>query len=111
MGKGQSVTPYVLKYLDTHVGETVFLADMATALKFKPSQIQSVMTRMNADPQEDLEIVSRGQAWRYRGHYTEAEVPSTTANDPRLFDEIGVTRDGALIIQDVEGRLYRATEL
>ncbi len=89
----------------------MFLADMASALKFKPTQIQSVMTRMNADPQEDLEIVSRGQAWRYRGHFMEVAPGPNETKDPRLFDEIGVTRDGALIIQDVEGKLYRATEL
>lgn len=111
MGNGPAVTPTVLRYLHAHIGETVFLKDIAVATKFTERQVQNSILHMVNNGVEWVEVVSRGQAWRYHGPMPEVAPEPAQKKEPRLFDEVGVTRDGTLIIADLDNNLYRAEPL
>lgn len=90
-------------------GQVVWLSEIQQATgETNPRRVQAAMAAMAAMVREadmGLAVHTRGQAWTYR--------PTPAAQTPtrRMFEEIGPTKDGAVVIQDDAGRLYRATEL
>lgn len=54
---------------------------------------------------ELIDVVSRGSSWIYRPDNQPASSPDG------LFELIGKSRSGVLILQDSEGRIFQAKEL
>lgn len=109
----KNVRTPVLQYLGAKQGETVFVEHMAVDLDLESRQIQNVMLHLVHDMRHDIDVIVRGQAWIYRGMF-EVVAPEPATNngpDPRLFDEVGTTISGDLIIADQNNRLYRAEPL
>lgn len=119
-GKRESgVGTKVLKYFADRPGDIVFIEDMRAALNLRDVQITSAIHHLSKRGRRNvraiIETVNAGQSWRYLGMDDTQNVPekqTQTRTEPlRVFEEIGTTRDGSLIIQATDGKLYRATEM
>lgn len=53
-----------------------------------------------------IDTVKPGYSYIYRG-----ERPTDTVTEKRMFEEIGTTKTGAIVIQDTSGNLYKAEEI
>lgn len=107
--RGQ-VQPAVWAYLTAHKDEQLWRDDIAAETGFTGEQVSQCVWGLITRKKLPIKVLLRGQSWVYSPHEPETKVVAQPV-EPRLFDEIGATRDGTLIIQDVNGTLYRATEL
>lgn len=114
MGKGiiqaRGITADLAKYFRDHVGQEVFLKDLENEFpSFTKLQIQGNINNLNrTNSAVQVETLLKGQSWIYRPG-ANGKPGAVTAK--RMFEEVAVTKAGALIIQDESGNLYRATEL
>lgn len=103
----------LLKYLLEHPMEVVFLDTLVEIAEGKTNGVQSAMHNLVKNiPQ--IERMVGGKAWRWNPDVTESTGQPEPANAQptrRMFEEIGQTREGDLVIQDDTGTLYRATAL
>jgi hypothetical protein len=101
--------PRVAHYFDTHIGTTVYISELVQALKLEPRQIQNAIAngvRVKFNHWDTrLEVVQRGNAWRWHGN-------NKKANDGSLlFERIAITKSGVVLVQDENGTVYKLTEL
>lgn len=108
--KGRSrIRDRVLKYIEDARGANVYVGDMARDLNALEGSIQNAINDLRKSiPQ--LQVVIPGRSWRWVAN---AEAPKTeaAAKEKRMFEEIGTTKSGDLLIKDTEGTIYTATEL
>lgn len=105
----------ILQVLTRSPGEVVYVQDIASHAKVTEQQVKSALapSRLAKYPIR-IDVVVNGKAWRYMGDRSPqvpepAETP--TVAEKRIFEEIGTTKSGQLIIQDMDGNLFRAEEL
>lgn len=105
--KAAGITADLARYFREHTGVEVFLKDLLEEFpKYTAVQIQSNVNNLNRTNTEiSVDTLLRGQSWIYRPNGKKA------APTNRVFEQIAVTKTGALIIQDDAGTLYKATEL
>lgn len=107
------IKPIVIEHFQKAPGIPQYVNDLAKALSSSEEKIQECIAgiiRTNSLPGLTCEI--RGRSWMYRPQATEAADPNPRKQLPaRMFEEIGETRDGSVIIQDDAGKIYRAQEL
>lgn len=129
----------VIRYLTDRPGQVVYRSDIAADVGIDVNQVQQCIYNLikNRPIGNEIEVVVAGNAWRYvpRAVTTSPEttdqpvngatrsVPATTTVPVnvaarrststvvnRVFEEIGESQDGTIIIQESEtGALYRAT--
>lgn len=104
---GSPIRADVMSYFEKRPGQTVYLKDMAAELKLKEDSVQSSIGHMVRQDILPLEIVVRGQAWRYKP----GEAKAAKAAARPLYELLGTAKDGALILEAEDGGLWRATEL
>lgn len=106
--RGQSVQPRVLHYLEQHVGENVYHQDVSKQLDLTESQVKEAIyhLRKKDNLSGSIEVVVAGSIWRYDPSKRESK-----KSGKRIFEELGVTHQGEIILQDEEGNLFRASEL
>lgn len=116
----------ITSYFREHPNELIHIDDlhMVAAMKGIPQvtdqSIQSSLSYMRhlykqGKGQVFPEQMLKGVSWKY----TPADVdpgpqePETETKKPekRMFEEIGVTKTGAIVAQDERGNLYRVTEM
>lgn len=100
----------VMKYFDTHQGIIVYLADLVEALGIDENQARIGVNNLRHKDdfyKTHIETVVRGNAWRFCPN----NAPKKKADNRQVFEEIGKTKDGSLILESEEGTLYKATEL
>lgn len=106
-GRASGLRSQVSEYLHRRPGEEVFVTDIAKDLGLTKKQVQNCVTNaMREGAWPDVEIVTRGNSWRF--------IPDNRndrKSNKRMFEEIGVTKDGSIVIQDTDGNLYRALVL
>lgn len=98
----------VMKYMSDRPGQTVYVESMVEDLEMEARKVQQTINNARNDHKdfgESVEIVVRGSAWCY--------VPnaSTKKSGKRMFEEVGVTRDGSVLLECEDGGFYRAVEL
>lgn len=99
--------PQVLNYLMNHPGESLYIDDIAKATKLDTKQVLSAIGNLVHVDGEPVETVQRGRIWRYNPNgQRKAKAP-----EKRMFEEIGPAKDGSIVIQDLDGNLYKAVEL
>lgn len=105
--KAAGITGELARYFRDHTGVEVFLKDLQEEFpKYTTIQIQSNINNMNRTNTEvKVDTLLKGQSWIYRPKGKQSPT------NKRVFEEIAVTKTGALIIQDESGTLYKATEL
>lgn len=100
--------PVLLEYLTKRPGEVLNTADIARDIKATESQVKGAVKTLLGHG-HDIESVSRGNAYIYRG--LKQEIKTAKKSDKRIFEEIGQSKSGAIVIQDAEGNLYKAEEI
>lgn len=120
------VQPAILKYLAQYPGEEIWIDDLVNSTPFDEKQIQSAIMRLVANGY-DIRVVMRGKSWSYHG-LQRGQKPGTTApktqalsvvptpvsnlpeiqKAPRtMYEEIGLTSDGTILVQSETGVIYR----
>jgi biotin operon repressor len=103
------VYPLILEMLRKRTGEIINTADICAELSITEKQVRGGIRTLTGHG-HDIEIIGRGYAYAYRGAGKTATTIPTVKGDKRLFEEIGMSKQG-VIIQDVQGVLYIAKEL
>jgi hypothetical protein len=103
VGKMQTRAP-VMEYLAKHPDEVVWLSDVLSATGLIRAQVQNAMTGLIRDG-KPVEVIQRGQAWRWNGD------AGGETGTPRGLEYLAAGKDGAIIIKDSAGHVYRAVEI
>lgn len=87
--------------------QAVTLNQLTHQTGLEASKVQSNVNNLKNSKRDHftIETITRGQIWILR------DSPEKPTPGKRIFEEIGPTRDGAIVIQDGDGNLYKATEL
>lgn len=104
---GRPLKADIMAYFDKKPGQTVYLKDIATDLKLTEVQVQSAISGIIREEMMPLEVVMRGRAWCYRPQ------PGRNGAKPGnlVFEAIGKTREGDLVLQGEDSSLWKATQL
>lgn len=107
--------PQIMAYFTEHPNKTVTLDAISKGTKLRADQVRSAVSNIrtahsNHEIDFPIEIVQRGQIWRYSPNGQVADVAAAKSNKA-IYEELGMTKAGDLIIQDESGKLYRAQEL
>lgn len=118
---GKRIGPAVLDHLASHSGTVVTLSRMAKALKLEERQVQQAVNFLRQQPQhaQAIEVIQRGQMWRWVG---DVPAPEQSAEDLRdvarsglrvgdMLEVIGDTQAGDVIGRSETGTLYRVSPL
>lgn len=102
------IKPQVMEFLAKSPGADHYVGDLANGFKVSETKIQDCINNIIVSgSMPGLEVKIRGRCWVYRPGKTVEKVPASK----RVFEELAETKGGDLIIQDQDGRLYRAKEL
>lgn len=98
---------FLKEYFTKRPGQELFLDDIledahAEGYAWSARQLQGAIANAVYQNVLSLETIIRGRSWRY--------LPEKQ-NDRRVFEEIGVTKEGRVVIQDNEGTLWLAEQL
>ena len=108
------VASALMRAFESSGGRTVHLAELVKATGFEEAVIQRGVVNLRKRPEweRSLAVIVRGQAWRYAASPAmAARVVKRAELDGLIFEAIGVSQDGDLILQCVDGRLFRACPL
>jgi hypothetical protein len=103
----RGVSASVREYFTAHPGVEVPLSELKSAIgkNVSNSVIHNAISYLRVRAEFPIETLAYGRIWRYRP----AVVAKSTGK--RMFEELAVTRTGDVLIQDEEGKVYRAVEL
>lgn len=101
----RGVAARVLQYLSERPGSTVWITELAGTLNIEQRQVAQAVYYLATTKSQPIETVMNGNAWTY------APNKAQTKPSRPLFEQIGVTKDGVLVLEDESGTLYRATEM
>jgi hypothetical protein len=105
----------VLRYIEEHVGESVYVDDAAKDLNVRPLSVQNAMKALCET--QPIEVVVRGRTWRYHANANPTIIPRQRKPEkpeprkPLAFEEIGVDSNGRMIIRDENLQLYWAERI
>lgn len=90
--------------LERSPGKVFYLKDLMEELGAPEVAIQNAAARAVREGSGAYKVHINARAWVYS--------PNGTVNGTkRVFEELAVTKDGAILIQDEHGTIYRAVEL
>lgn len=97
--RAKGVDAALLRYFDEHTNENIYIEDLEKLTGFDHQQILSGISHLK---QKDVPIfrIANG-VYRMDSRSTSGE----------LFELVGKSKDGRLIIQDEDGKLYLAVEV
>lgn len=101
-------TAKVLEWLKGHENLRVYVPDICKDTGLDHKQVLSSLANLRNRAGYDIQSVIAGAVYDYR---TGTKKEESKAQDKRLFEELGMAKDGRLIIQDGDGKLYEAKEL
>lgn len=104
------ISATVYEILRRNVGLPVNIDDIRKETGFSKGQIQAAIAALRNRNNLDVESIIAGHVYRARSLASTA-TPEPAERTKRLFEEIGIARDGRIIIQAAEGGLYEAKEL
>jgi hypothetical protein len=102
----KAVAPKVLEWLHRNENIRIHLSDIVRDTGLTKEQVLNALGNLRRREGLDIETLVRGEAYAFR---TTPAKPN--GNGKRVFEEIGVSKDGRIIIQDVDGNLYETREL
>lgn len=98
--------PAVLEWLHRNANIQVHVKDIAKDTGLSIEQVQGALGNLRRENGLNIETILRGQLVIF---HSVPEKPEPIGK--RVFEEIGVTKDGRIVIQDVDGKLYETREL
>jgi biotin operon repressor len=111
--RGPARSGPVFAYLEHRIGQAVHVDDVAADLGFTKQQVKSAVNNLRTTKGIPIETLVAGYSWRYLPNSKPSEdSPGNGSNHTkRIFEEIGVTKTGLIILQDEDGNLFSAQEL
>jgi hypothetical protein len=114
MGVSRSqVTIDTIQYMRANSGIGVHYIDVAVAVHAHKSQVNNALTRIvNKHPEMGIRRLAMGQ-YIFKPEYQNGEKPVTTPEPVKtysMYEGIGHTQDGTIIVRDEEGVLYKLSE-
>jgi hypothetical protein len=104
--KNRGITGQIKEYFVGNTGRTITLSELTSNLKNDARVIQQSMASILREKTPGFAVVVRAKAWKY-----DPATRPETKSDKRMFEEIGKTREGEIVIQDDNGVLYLARNL
>jgi hypothetical protein len=117
-----SVTPYVVRYFQEHQGSDVWIDDLLAyvcernAIPLRPSlkgSVQTSVSQLIAKGKLNAEVTIRGQHWIVSA--VVAKPPKveveTEKHLGKMLEVIRELKDGSLLLECEDGRLYKAQEV
>jgi len=98
----------IIDFLSEHPNINVTLNEIIQVTGLKKEQVQSGMSNLRSRNGLNIETLVAGQLWTY--HPTAPAPTGEKHVTPQVFELVGQAKAG-LIIQDEDGKLYRAEEL
>jgi hypothetical protein len=123
MGSART-TDKILGYLNGHANVNITVTELMEATELTKSQVQIGMNNLRTRYGLNVQSIVSGNLWRYRPE-TEAEqlakdkangssantkTPLRGPGPSSMYELVGEAKTG-IIIQDEDGKLYRAEEL
>lgn len=110
--KRRLIRPDVLRFLVRRTGEICFLKDIVTETGFTERQVQSCIAHL-IEEGVPITVETRARAWRYMPEpMLEAKrEPEHKPEDDDVFERVGVTRSGKIIVRGDSSTLYVLHEL
>lgn len=111
-----SIAHHVHEVLKRNIGTDVLVRDMVIETGLTKNQILGALQGLRSRRHLEITTIVPGHAYRYTGRLLTPEAQTAPEPTPeprqgkRLFEEVGLLRDGTMIIQDGDGVLYRASE-
>ena len=107
MTRANGIQAHVMAQFTKHPGSVIYLNDMAAESKFDARQLQnSVRQIINRNILPGIEIVSRGNSWRYMPNKKVEADPKETG----LLEKLGSTKSGKILVRDEDGTIYTLGE-
>lgn len=101
----RGITAKIRELFESKPGMVIFLKDIVSEFGAEEVLVKQVMANLlRMDSGYQVHIKTR--AWLYRPEPMEAKEPSA-----RMFEQVGVLKNGDLLLQDTDGGVYRATEM
>lgn len=122
MPRGISVRPHVRELFERKPGQTIYMSDLKAAIvaatpgttprEIREGGVQKAVGELQRQG-FPVEIVERGRAWRYLPNKVDAPANGNGHAGPSkaIFQLIGEARDGRLVLECEDGRLFMAQEL
>jgi hypothetical protein len=110
--KGHPTTLETLRYMRQHPGLTMHYTDIAKEISISPEYVSAALVRMNAThPEFGVRRVASGQ---YK--YSPADEVFANQRPPvepigKMYEKVGVTKNGAIVIKDEDGVLWMIQEM
>lgn len=101
-----ATSPKVLDYLYRNANVHVHAMDIVRDTGLTLLQVQGAIGNLRRTKGMDIETIIAGQVFVLHTKNEAAKV-----NGKRVFEELGTTKDGRLIIQDADGNLFEAKEM
>jgi hypothetical protein len=109
---GVPIRGKLVRFFHEHPGVQVYAHEIGAALNESPKRVMDGMTNLLQDGRmEGLIRVQNGGPYIYKGSQFASPVDAHVTGNKPLFEEIGKTKKGDIIIQDEHGNLYKAIEL
>jgi hypothetical protein len=113
--KRQAIATVVYDYMKSHPNEALYLSQIANDLGREPGSVSTALGRFAQMDDAPIERV-KGPDGPVRGLYIWRIGPKAKAETPKpntkpIFEYVGTVRDGSIIAQGEDGKLYRLTEL
>jgi hypothetical protein len=104
-------------YLASRVGQTVYVPEMTTELQFTYRQIGNAITYLKRDGRVITTTIQAGTKYRVEKLNGPPAPPvrtastASTSTDGQLFEEIGRTKSGDILVESENHIIYRLIEL
>lgn len=112
----------IISYFMDHEGEHVSAKQLMTATGHAYEQVRVGVNNLRNDRdrnghsfRDNIDIIVSGDVWKYTaGSPVQLELPTepdAKTVDNRVFEEVGTTVDGSILVKCEDGRFYKLTEL
>lgn len=111
MAARRGIMAEVLRHLSHNEGLICYQADVAQVLGISVTQVQQAVSYLSKKPEVNIVTLTPG-AYRFKS--TPKEVVAVSSNgksSSTLFEKIGASKTGKIVLQDEDGELYVAEKL
>jgi hypothetical protein len=105
--KYRGATRDIAAWLLDNVGREVTLTEMGREFTYPIETIQKTMGYIVSTGKVRLQVLVAGHRWAVQG----AGAREVSRKSPEIFEEIGRTRNGDILIEGEDGTVYRAVVL
>ena len=98
-------TDKIIDFLSEHQNITVTLSEIMKVTSLTKDQVQNGVNNLRTRHGFNIETLVAGNAWKYM-----PTGPAPTGPQRTMFELVGQAKAG-LVIQDEDGKLYKAEEL